>query len=53
MEPSTTEILLDAHQRAADAHGITRRRFSAEWYAEHMTRTLSDSGYRLTKVDRP
>ena len=48
MEPTTTETLLDALQRAENAHGV----YDAEvlggvhdeewpqWYAEHMTRTL-------------
>jgi hypothetical protein len=57
MEPTVTDILRDAPQRAAEAHGV----YEAEelggvydevwpqWYAEHMTRTLSEEGYRLSR----
>lgn len=61
MEPTTTEILLDALKRAEDAHGVYETEVLGgvrddewpHWYAEHMTRTLSENGYRLTKLDRP
>ena len=59
MEPTTTEVILDALQKAAAAHGIHEAQdlggvYDAEWpqwYAEHMTRTLSEAGYQLTKPD--
>jgi hypothetical protein len=48
MTPETmTELLTLALKRAADAHGLHE---DPEWpsrYAEHMTRTLGEDGYRL------
>ena len=49
---TTAEILLDALQRAAAAHGIHEAEDLGgvydenwpEWYAEHMTRTLARAG---------
>jgi hypothetical protein len=54
MEP-TTDVLLDALKRAAEAHGVHEAEvlggvYDAEWpqwYAEHMARTLREAGYRL------
>ncbi|WP_394769984.1 hypothetical protein [Lacisediminihabitans sp.] len=54
-EPTTTDVLLDALQRAAAAHGIHEKEdlggvFDVEWpkwYAEHMARSLAEAGYRL------
>ena len=51
-----TEVLLDALKQAAAAHGIYEKNELAgvyddawpQWYAEHMTRTLTEAGYRLT-----
>jgi hypothetical protein len=59
MEPTPTEILVDALQRAEAAHGVyeaevlggVRDEEWPRWYAEHMTRTLSENGYRLTGPD--
>jgi hypothetical protein len=59
MEPTTTEILLDALKRAEEAHGAYEAEVLGgvrddewpQWYAEHMTRTLSENGYRLTRLD--
>ncbi|MFI5488373.1 hypothetical protein ACIBXA_11595 [Micromonospora echinaurantiaca] len=53
MDP-TTEVLLDALKRAAEAHGVHEQQLGRpdpdwpQWYAEHMTRTLVEDGYRLT-----
>lgn len=56
----TTQIILDALQRAAAAHGVHEAedlggKFDEEWpqwYAEHMTRTLADNGYKIVRVDQ-
>jgi hypothetical protein len=54
-EPSTTEILLDLLKRAANAHGVHELEQGKpdpdwpQWYAEHMTRTLRETGYRLIR----
>jgi len=56
MEPTTTDILLDLLKRAAAAHGLHEKEIGKpdpEWpqsYAEHMTRTLRESGYRITRA---
>ncbi len=53
MEPTTTDILLDALKRAAAAHGVHEKELGRpdpdwpHWYAEHMKRTLGEGGYRL------
>jgi hypothetical protein len=50
-----TEILLEALKSAAAAHGVhekERGRPDPDWprrYAEHITRTLGDAGYRLIR----
>jgi len=56
--PPTTEIILNLLTSAATAHGV----FEAEvlggvhdvewpqWYAEHMTRTLAENGYRISRA---
>ena len=56
MAPTTTDILTDALERAAAAHG----KYEAEelggryhdewprWYAEHMARALTEDGFHLT-----
>lgn len=54
MALSTIDILLDALKRAADAHGLHEEKLGRhdadwpQWYAEHMTRTLGEGGYRLS-----
>jgi hypothetical protein len=54
-EPSTTEIFLELLKRASQAHGVHEQETGKadpdwpQWYAEHMTRTLRDFGYRLTR----
>jgi hypothetical protein len=55
MELTTTDILTDALERAAAAHGVYEEEELGgkrddqwpRWYAEHMTRTLAEDGYRL------
>jgi hypothetical protein len=55
MEPTTTEILLDHLKRAAEAHGRHEKELGKpdpdwpQWYAEHMTLTLREAGYRISK----
>lgn len=57
-DPATTEVLLDALGRAAVAHGVHEAEDLGgvydtdwpRWYAEHMTRTLEDGGYRLRRL---
>jgi molecular chaperone GrpE (heat shock protein) len=54
----TTEIILDALQQAAAAHGVHEAeelggKFDEQWpqwYAEHMTRTLAANGYQIVRV---
>jgi hypothetical protein len=53
----TTAIILDHLTQAADAHGVHEAVDLAgvydkqwpEWYAAHMTQTLSAAGYRLVR----
>jgi hypothetical protein len=55
MSAETTDVLRDALKRAAEAHGVHEAEelggvYDTEWpqwYAEHMTRTLREAGYRL------
>jgi hypothetical protein len=57
VELNTTDLLTAVLQRAAAAHGLHEQELGkpdpdwAQWYAKHMTRTLAEDGYRLTKVD--
>ncbi|MGS2647636.1 hypothetical protein [Streptosporangium sp. LJ11] len=52
---TTTEIILDVLKRAATAHGVHEAEVLGgrhdedwpQWYAEHMARTLAESGYRI------
>lgn len=56
MERTTIDILTDALERAAAAHGVYEKeellgKYDDEWprwYAQHMARTLSEDGYDLT-----
>lgn len=56
----TTEIILDALQRAAAAHGVHEAeelggQFDEQWpqwYAEHMTRTLAADGYQIVRSNQ-
>jgi predicted enzyme related to lactoylglutathione lyase len=49
----TIEVVLDALKRASTAHGAHEEELRKpdpewpQWYAEHMTRTLTEDGYRL------
>ena len=48
--------LTDALQRATDAHHAHEEEHGPDpgwprWYAEHMTRTLGEDGYRLRGSD--
>jgi hypothetical protein len=55
MEATTTDLLTAALRRAADAHAVHEATELGgvydeqwpEWYADHMTHTLVDAGYRL------
>jgi hypothetical protein len=55
MELMATNPLTDALKRAATAHGVYEEKELLgkydddwpRWYAEHMTRTLAEDGYRL------
>lgn len=55
--PPMTDILRRALQRAADAHAVHEAEELGgvydnewpQWYAEHMTRTLGEQGYRLSR----
>jgi hypothetical protein len=57
-DPDTTEILLDLLKRAAAAHHVYEKtelngvydKDWPRWYAAHMTRTLAESGYVLTRT---
>jgi catechol 2,3-dioxygenase-like lactoylglutathione lyase family enzyme len=56
MARTTTEILTEALEGAAAAHGVYEAeelggKYHAEWpqwYAEHMTRALAEDGFKLT-----
>ena len=58
-EPDTTAFLRDLLERAAAAHGVHEAEALGgvydvnwpQWYAEHMARSLTEAGYRLSKVD--
>ena len=58
-EPRANEILLDLLRQAATAHGVHEQEELGgvydegwpEWYAEHMTRTLAEQGYRIVPAD--
>lgn len=56
-DPDTTAIFLDLLNRAAAAHHIYEQTELGgvhhtewpQWYAEHMTKTLAEMGYRLVR----
>ena len=60
-DPDTTEVLLDALQRAAAAHGIHEKQDLGgvydtdwpQWYAAHMAKTLAEAGWRLARQEEP
>jgi hypothetical protein len=57
METTMTDILTLALEHAATDHGIyeaevlggVRHTGGAQWYAQHMARSLRESGYRLVR----
>ena len=49
-EPTLTAVLLQALKDAAKAHGVYDDNWP-QWYAEHMTRTLGEAGYRLSRTE--
>ncbi len=57
-EPTLTVVLLEALKDASKAHGVYEAKELAgvyddnwpQWYAEHMTRTLGEAGYRLSRT---
>jgi hypothetical protein len=57
-EPNTTALILDLLKRAAEAHGLHEKELGKpdpdwpQWYAEHMTRTLREAGYRVTRAEK-
>lgn len=56
-----TPVILDALKLAAEAHGVHEATDLGgvfdeqwpEWYADHMTRTLTSRGYRLARGVTP
>ena len=54
-EPDTTALLLDLLKRASQAHGVHEKALGKpdpdwpQWYAEHMTRTLREAGFRIDR----
>jgi catechol 2,3-dioxygenase-like lactoylglutathione lyase family enzyme len=56
LNAEATDILLSALKRTAAAHGAHEKELGKpdpdwpQWYAEYMTKTLSDDGYRLSRV---
>lgn len=54
----TTEIILNLLTSAATAHGVHEAEVLGgvhdvewpQWYAEHMTRTLAENGYRISRA---
>ena len=60
-DPRSNEILLDLLRQAATAHGVHEQEELGgvydegwpEWYAQHMTRTLAERGYRIVPADAP
>ncbi|WP_181038667.1 hypothetical protein [Arthrobacter sp. ZGTC131] len=56
MPKTTTEILTDALERAATAHGVYEAEVLGgvhdaewpQWYAGHMAATLAEGGHRFT-----
>lgn len=54
-----TPVILEALKLAAEAHGVHEATELGgvfdeqwpEWYADHMTKTLSSQGYRLVRAE--
>jgi hypothetical protein len=57
MDQKTNDLILDLLKRAAEAHGIHEQELGypdadwPQWYAAHMTRTLEEEGYTLSKAN--
>ena len=55
-EMNATVLLIDLLKRAAAAHEIHEKALGKpdpdwpQWYAAHMTVTLRDAGYRITRI---
>ena len=53
-EPSSSELILDLLERAADAHGVHEKDIGKpdpdwpRWYAAHMARALHEGGYEIS-----
>ena len=54
-QPDTTRVFQELLEHAARAHGIHEKEIGKPdpdwppWYAQHMARELSESGYRITR----
>lgn len=57
-DPPATEIILNLLTSAATAHGLYEAEVLGgeydvewpQWYADHMARTLAESGYRISRT---
>jgi hypothetical protein len=55
MEPALVDVLTEALQSAAAAHGQYEQELGRpdpdwpQWYARYMTRLLGEAGYQLSK----
>ncbi|HEY1618092.1 MAG TPA: hypothetical protein VGG25_10765 [Streptosporangiaceae bacterium] len=55
MEPALVDLLTEALQSAAAAHGRYEQELGRpdpdwpQWYARHMTRALGEAGYQLSR----
>jgi hypothetical protein len=58
VDPALTRLILDILTRAAQAHHLHEVEIGGPhadwppWYAQHMARTLTESGYQITKATR-
>ena len=54
-EPSSTEVIQQLLERAAEAHGVHEKEIGRadpdwpQWYAAHMARALRDGGYEVSR----
>jgi hypothetical protein len=57
MEPTLVDVLTEALQSAAAAHGRYEQELGRpdpdwpQWYARYMTRRLGEAGYQLSQSD--
>ena len=55
-DPDTSALFVDLLKRAAQAHGLHEQETGKpdpdwpQWYAAHMTRTLREAGYRISRA---